>query len=95
MTAYEFFKTHDWCQHHYAKTSDGGACHYDDPAAVSFCLTGALNVCYKGEGDLESARLRVLGVIESLYIYKSICRFNDSEDRTEQEVMAVLCAAGA
>ena len=74
-----------WCKGVDAQDCNGDEIRYDDPKAHSFCLVGALEVCYRDEGNIiyaikDKIRLRI----------GDITRWNDAPERTFEDVRKLI-----
>lgn len=73
-----------WTKGAFARTACGRAVMTGEGAAACWCLHGALGLCYNYGYDAEAERLRVrLGA-------NDLVSWNDTPERTHQEVLAVL-----
>ena len=87
-----------WCQGTIARDSKGECVYEDSAKAVSFCMVGAIQVAGGKGFDTFSrpgirARGRLTQAITARYGAMRIERFNDTEGRTKEEVLAVFDAA--
>lgn len=91
LRAAELIATKGWTQRADARTADGETCKPLDPAAVAFCLGGAITAAqpepvskdWPAEAAARSAVLPFFGG-------SSRIRWNDAPERTQAEVVAVL-----
>lgn len=74
-----------WTQHHSARDKDGTPtrCNLD---AFSFCLYGALEVCYPELSAYILAENKIKAKLESPFI----AVWNDADNRTFEEVKALV-----
>ncbi len=79
-----------WCQESFAKTKTGNIVYGDDPAAVCWCLDGAIDAAcgrlHSDEKENITAKLR-----EKIDNYIG---WNDTPGRTQQEVIDLLESIG-
>jgi hypothetical protein len=96
--AREVLANKGWCQRALARNAEGESVYEDSSKAVSFCMIGALQYAggkgfdtFSKPGVMVRGRLR--RAITALYSPMGIERFNDTEGRTKEEVLAVFDAA--
>jgi hypothetical protein len=77
-----------WCQGVYAKDENGKPCDPNSAAAESFCVYGALRRWAQRYSDEYDAATDRLG--EEPECQHGISLFNDHEDRTQAEVLALF-----
>lgn len=82
---------------------DGPAVRSDDPCATCFCLLGAVHRVYHTEAKRDAAILKLHIALEAtgwpvdLVKYAptdDLVNWNDAEERTHEEVLALAVAAG-
>ncbi len=80
-----------WCQGAYAVSKTGRKVKPDGKAAARFCLMGAVMIAGLGKdaGRIENSQAAVLKTIQTLG-FDSISLYNDAEQRSEGEVLALL-----
>ena len=78
-----------WTQMYIACDKDGDSCDPCSPAAVCFCLLGALDAQCSDKEHWYSAHKLLLRRI----IGPSVSLWNDDPDRTKEEVIAALRGA--
>jgi hypothetical protein len=77
-----------WTQNAYGRTEEGKGTGYADPAAVAYCMVGAL---YHAMPNEESYGI-VTPALDALIAVagtQQLIRFNDHPKRTKEEVLAV------
>ena len=92
-----------WCQHYDALTALGASPEHSvkDPAAVRWCLGGAIALVYGHDPDMRSKVLaRVLDILKTRMTHPmeadeepSVSGWNDEPDRKFPEVRALVVEA--
>ncbi len=86
---------HTWCQEVYAVDGEGHSVDVLSPAAVAWCLFGALRHCYATDialYDRQLARLQV--VVYTRYGVRNVVEWQDMPSTTWEMVRAVLEESG-
>ena len=73
-----------WCQGRYAESATGRRVAINSQAAVAWCLDGAVI------HELEALGCDGYGVWTAINKYGNTVQFNDAENRTAEEVAALL-----
>lgn len=79
MKLRDFLTRDRWCQGAYARDIDGWVCRATDSIAHSFCLMGAMIVCYPDPTERLMVQDRFASLIRILHRQR-IKDFNDSAD---------------
>lgn len=92
MKAYELLSSKEkWAKRAYAYDEKGAPCDPRDEKAVCFCLLGAIDRCYGKTPMRVRSKDIFLGVLEKLKNkVGNVPHWNDAEERTYEEVVAVL-----
>lgn len=80
-----------WTQGTYARDADGKAVPPSDPAAVCFCIHGAILHVAPSYPDMQTRLEAVKALADSLWV--SLVMFNDKRGRTQREVVALFDVA--
>ena len=82
-----------WCQEAEAEDDEGMSVPAGDPSAVRWCLTGALGCASTGSENYQRAIAevnRVIGPDEVIGPVGNVVVWNDTPDRTDEEVLRLL-----
>jgi hypothetical protein len=83
-----------WCQNVSALTGDGVVVAVDDPGACRFCATGALDHFWRGSTASlfagHQAAIRHLNKVVQERGFGSIISYNDSNGRTQAQMIAIF-----
>jgi hypothetical protein len=84
----------NWCQNADARDSKGNSVGVLNPAAVCFCLSGALNKCYRPAGNRYwKAQSKLRNAVQSIG-GGGIISFNDNAGTTFADIKKVVKLAG-
>lgn len=94
----KFMRRHKWCHYAYARDSSGNRVLPDDPAACSFCATGAMEKVYGqdifGPQGVKSGMYRaIMRRFRSKYSkseYLDIAEYNDSINSKKELIDMLL-----
>lgn len=75
-----------WTQGWFARTADGVLCGARDPAAVCWCIRGA--ICSTSDDSLD----RAVEALRDTLGWDNIAAWNDADGRTQAEVLALFDA---
>lgn len=81
-----------WCQHAYARNKAGDVVFATSPSACSWCLTGALNLCYGPAGvrRLTQVKSRIERALDDRGIGFCIADWNDRPSTTFEKLRELL-----
>lgn len=85
-----FCSAKHWTRGTFARRIDGSECLPRSIHAVCWCLSGALTEVYTKPGDQFRARQRLEETIGTTYGHIGLVRFNDTNDRTIEEIRQVV-----
>lgn len=85
-----FVDSFRWIQHDWAQSEEGAHCSFDHPNAVRFCLVGGINKCYPDINSQRSIRVKIEKYIDNLESSAPIMVWNDSSDRTFQDILDLI-----
>ncbi len=78
-----------WTQYTWFRNSESGATYHSEEA-VCACLEGALSICYGGSEDYRKIRALIEENIPSAFGMNQIAAWNDDEQRTFDDVKALV-----
>jgi hypothetical protein len=79
-----------WTQNCNARDKDETPINPNSPEAVCFCLIGAIHVCYPDPQDHNDVYDKIQNQIRTKYLIPFISDWNDSSERTFEEVKEVI-----